>query len=33
MSRIKQMAEDQFGEDWVHVLEDKEKEQRHGRRK
>lgn len=26
MSRIKDLAEKQFGEDWVHVLEDKEKE-------
>lgn len=25
MSRIKRMAEDQLGEDWVHVLEDKER--------
>lgn len=33
MSRIKNYAEDKFGEDWVHVLEDKEKEQRHGKRK
>lgn len=33
MSRIKSYAEEQFGEDWVHVLEDKEKEQRNGRRK
>ena len=25
MSRIKKYAEDEFGEDWVHVLEDKER--------
>lgn len=25
MSRIKNYAEDKFGEDWVHVLEDKER--------
>lgn len=31
MSKIKRMAEDLYGEDWVHVLEDKER--RHGRRK
>ena len=24
MSRIKRFAEEQYGEDWVHVLEDKE---------
>lgn len=28
MSKIKQLAEDMFGDDWVHVLEDKE----HGRK-
>lgn len=26
MSKIKRMAEDLYGEDWVHVLEDKEKQ-------
>lgn len=31
MSRIKNYAEDKFGEDWVHVLEDKEK--KNGKRK
>lgn len=25
MSKIKQMAEAKYGEDWVHVLEDKER--------
>lgn len=25
MSRIKNFAEDKYGEDWVHVLEDKER--------
>lgn len=25
MSKIKRMAEDLYGEDWVHVLEDKER--------
>lgn len=25
MSRIKNYAEDKYGEDWVHVLEDKER--------
>lgn len=32
MSRIKNFAEDKYGEDWVHVLEDKEKRDRHGRK-
>lgn len=31
MSRIKNYAEDKYGEDWVHVLEDKEK--KNGKRK
>lgn len=31
MSRIKNYAEDKFGDDWVHVLEDKE--QKNGKRK
>lgn len=26
MSKIKKMAEDKFGDDWVHVIEDMEKE-------
>lgn len=33
MSKIKRFAEDELGEDWVHVLEDREREQRNGRRK
>ena len=32
MSRIKKYAEDELGEDWVHKLEDKEREKRHGRK-
>lgn len=31
MSKIKNYAEDKFGEDWVHVLEDKERRE-HGRK-
>ena len=31
MSRIKNYAEDKFGEDWVHVIEDQEK-RKHGRK-
>ena len=31
MSKIKNYAEDKYGEDWVHVIEDKERE--NGRRK
>ena len=31
MSRIKNYAEDKFGEDWAHVLEDKERQ--NGKRK
>ena len=33
MSKIKRFAEDEFGEDWVHTLEDIEREQRDGKRK
>lgn len=32
MSRIKRYAEDKYGEDWVHKLEDMEKKQ-NGKRK
>ena len=31
MSRIKRYAEDLYGEDWTHILEDKERENANGK--